>query len=596
MRRYVRTLALIEGRRRHLNPQTLQTDVLRSLYIRDYALIEELEVEFDSGLNIITGETGAGKSILIGALKMILGERASTEVVRTGAKKAVIEGIFDEADTPQMRALLDENGIESHPQIILRREISPSQSRAFINDTPATAAVMREAASNLIDLHGQHEHQSLLRVETHLELLDAFGSLGGLLDGYRRQYETVGALRREQDRLVSRERELGQQKELFAFQIQEIDRVAPQDGEEEELEAERRVLENAEHLYASTSELYGMLYESDDAVHDRLVLVRNALQDLARIDRDFEDTLAEVKSAQIIVSEAAKFLQDYNARVEFNPERLEEIRARLGELERLKRKYGGTLEAVLAHRKEIGETYAIATDFEGAIARLGTQIEEAQARLSEAALRLSAKRREVAQRIEQAIAAELARLGMPHSRFDVRFTQHEDPGGWIGLPPGGAGAERFAAFPNGMDQVEFFISTNVGEEPRPLARTASGGEISRIMLALKTILAKSERLPILVFDEIDTGISGPMARKVGESMHDLADYHQIIAITHLPQIAALGDVHFLVEKNVDGGRTRTRIRRLTDDDRAAHVASLISGTDVTEAALESARELMRKDA
>ena len=572
--------------------------MLRSLYIRDYALIEELEVEFDSGLNIITGETGAGKSILIGALKMILGERASTEVVRTGAKKAVIEGIFDVADTAGLKALLEANDIEAHPQIILRREISQSQSRAFINDTPATAAVMREAASNLIDLHGQHEHQSLLRVETHLELLDNFGSLGGLVDHYAKCYEVVAGLIREQQRLVSRERELSQQKELFAFQIQEIDRVAPEEDEEEALEAERRVLENAEHLYASTSELYGLLYESDDAVHDRLVLVRNALQDLARIDRDFEDTLAEVRSAQIIVSEAAKFLQDYNARIEFNPERLEEIRTRLGELERLKRKYGGTLEAVLAHRKEIGETYDIATDFEGAIERMTRQIAEAQAKLSDAAQRLSAKRREVAQRIEQAIVAELARLGMPHSRFAVHFAHEPDPAGWIALPPGSPpdhpGGERFAAFPTGMDQVEFFISTNLGEEPRPLARTASGGEISRIMLGLKTILAKSERLPILVFDEIDTGISGSMARRVGESMHDLADYHQIIAITHLPQIAALGDVHFMVEKYIEGGRTKTRIRRLGDDDRAAHVASLISGTEVTEAALESARELMVK--
>lgn len=565
--------------------------MLRSLYIRDYALIEELEVEFGSGLNIITGETGAGKSILIGALKMILGERASTEVVRTGAKKAVIEGIFDEADTPRMRALLEENGIESHPQIILRREISSTQSRAFINDTPATAAVMREVASNLIDLHGQHEHQSLLRVETHLELLDNFGSLGGLREGYARHYEAVAELLREQQRLVSRERELRQQKELYAFQIQEIDRVAPEAGEEEALEAERRVLENAEYLYASTAELYGTLYEGDDAVHDRLVLVRNALQDLARIDRDFEDTLAEIKSAQIIVSEAAKFLQDYNARIEFNPERLEEIRTRLGELERLKRKYGGSLEAVLAHRREIGETYDIAVDFEGAIERLGRQIDEAQAKLTEAAQRLSAKRQDVARRIEQAIATELARLGMPHSRFEVRFSRQEDADGWIRT---GDGAGRFAAYPTGMDQVEFFISTNLGEEPRPLVRTASGGEISRIMLALKTILAKSERLPILVFDEIDTGISGSMARKVGESMHDLADYHQIIAITHLPQIAALGDIHFLVEKYVDAGRTKTRIRRLSEEDRAAHVASLISGTEVTEAALESARELMRK--
>lgn len=561
--------------------------MLRSLYIRDYALIEELEVDFGSGLNIITGETGAGKSILVGALKMILGERASTDVVRTGARKAVIEGVFDEAEVPRLRALLEEHAIEALPQLIVRREITGSQSRAFINDTPATAQLLREAAAQLIDLHGQHDNQSLLRTDTHLELLDGFGGLGALVKGYQEPFRTVAELRRRRHDLVARERELRQQKELFAFQIEEIDRVAPQPGEEEALEAEHRVLENAERLYELTAQLYELLYEGERAVHDQLVLVRNELADLARIDAGFEEQLAEIKSAQISVAEVAKSLQHYNARIEFNPERLEAIRDRLSELERLKRKYGGTLEAVLAHRRDIGETYALAQDFEGAIARLDEQVAQAELRLGAAAERLSAKRREVAERIEQAIGAELARLGMPHSRFEVRFDQQPDPNGWIPM-----GGERVAALPAGMDVVEFFLTTNLGEELRPLARVASGGEVSRIMLALKTILAKSDRLPILVFDEIDTGISGQIARKVAESLHELADYHQIIAITHLPQIAALGDHHFVVEKHTAGGRTRTSLRRLPEEERAAQVAALIGGADVTEAVLESARELM----
>ncbi|GIV62575.1 MAG: DNA repair protein RecN [Rhodothermaceae bacterium] len=562
--------------------------MLRSLYIRDYALIEELEVEFDSGLNVITGETGAGKSILIGALKMILGERASTEVIRTGARKAVIEGVFDEANTPALRALLEANAIEVQPQMILRREITPSQSRAFINDTPATASLLRDVAARLIDLHGQHEHQSLLRTETHLELLDNFGSLGGLVEGYRPHYDRVADLIRERDALVRREEELRQQRELYGFQIEEIDRVGPEPGEEEALEAERRILENAEQLYEVTARLYEMLYESDTAVHDQLVVARNELQDLARIDRDFEESLEEIRSAQIVVSEVAKFLQDYNARIEFNPERLEAIRSRLGELELLKRRYGGTLEAVLAYRAEIGEKYDLASDFEGAIERLNRQIAEAQTALTEAARRLSSKRREVAGRIEQAIVAELARLGMPHCRFEVRFEREEDPEGWIRFDD----HERFTAYPHGMDRVEFYLTTNLGEGLRPLARVASGGEVSRIMLALKTILAKSDRLPILVFDEIDVGVSGAVAHKVGQSLHDLALYHQIITITHLPQIAALGDVHFVVEKTIEDGRTKTRIRRLSEEERAEAVATLLSGSEITEASLESARELI----
>lgn len=568
--------------------------MLRMLYIRDYALIEELEVEFGSGLNILTGETGAGKSILIGALKMILGERADTDMIRSGARKAIVEGIFDEADTPRLKALLEANAIEPLPQLIVRREIMAGQSRAFINDTPASVQLLRDVAALLIDLHGQHEHQSLLRTETHLELLDNFGSLGGLRETYQRHYETVARLMREREALMARRRELQEQKERYAFEIEEIDRVRPQEGEEEALEAELRILENAEHLYEATARLYEMLYESENAVHDQLVLARNELQDLVRIDRSFEEALEEIRSAQISVAEIAKFLQDYNARIEFNPERLEAIRSRLVELELLKRKYGGTLEAVLAHRAEIGRQYALAVDFEGALERLDQQLGEALQNLAAAAQRLSVKRHEVAERIERAIEAELAVLGMPAAQFEVRFTRRADPEGWIMLPVPGREPERYAAFATGMDQVEFYLTTNPGEPLRPLVRVASGGEVSRIMLALKTILAKSDRLPILVFDEIDTGISGAIAHRVGERLHELANYHQIIAITHLPQIAAFGDVHFLVEKILEAGRAKTRIRRLSDEERAHQVAALMSGAAVTEAALESARELIRQ--
>ncbi|HYE96968.1 MAG TPA: DNA repair protein RecN [Rubricoccaceae bacterium] len=569
--------------------------MLRSLSIRDYAVIEQLEVEFDSGLNVITGETGAGKSILVGALKLLLGERASTEAIRTGAKKAIVEGVFDGANEAKLPALLRAHEIEPNPSgaLLIRREVSVTYSRAFINDTPATLDVLRDVAAHTIDLHGQHEHQGLLRTETHVELLDNFGGLGGLLGTYRKHLRQVADLVRERETLVKREAELRQQKELIAFQIEEIDRTNPQPGEVDELEAERRILENAERLYEATAQLYEQLSESDDALYDRLVVVRNQLQDLVRIDASFEATLGEIRTAEIVLKEATQFLQDYNARIEFNPERLDEIRERLGELEYLARKYGGTVEAVLAFREEIGRTWDVAADFEGAIARLDAQIAEAQERLSRAAYRLSQKRHEVAERIEQMIGVELATLGMPHARFVVRFGLQPDPDGWIAFPAG-ARAERVTAFPAGADTVEFLLSANLGEDPRPLVKVASGGEVSRIMLALKTILAKSERLPILVFDEIDTGISGAIARRAGEGLHRLAQYHQIIAITHLPQIASLGDTHFLVEKAVEGGRTKTAIRKLDEAERAEAVARLLAGDEVSEAALASARELIEQ--
>ncbi|MEM6327474.1 MAG: DNA repair protein RecN [Bacteroidota bacterium] len=565
--------------------------MLRSLYIRDYALIEELEVEFDSGLNIITGETGAGKSILLGALKLLLGERASTEALRTGAKKAIIEGVFDNANEGRLPVLLESHQIEPEPSglLTIRREVSERGSRAFLNDTPATLDVLREVASNTIDLHGQHEHQSLLRTETHVELLDNFGGLGGLLATYRERYAALAALFHERTDLVKRKDDLARQKELYGFQIEEIDKTAPVVGEADELEAERRVLENAETLYESTAALYESLGESEDALYDRLVVVRNQIQDLARIDASFDETLEDVRSAEVVLKEAMQFLQDYNARIEFNPERLDEIRERLGELDYLGRKYGGTIEAVLAHREEIGAAFQLAKDFDGAIARLDERIEEGKAALSRAAYRLSQKRHEVAERIEQMIAVELAGLGMPHARFEVRFTHQDDPDGWVRL---GTEGRQVAAFPAGADLVEFYITANLGEDLKPLAKTASGGEISRIMLALKTILAKSERLPILVFDEIDVGISGPIARRVGESMRGLASYHQIIAITHLPQIASLGDVHFSVAKEIADGRTKTRISQLDESERAEAVAQLLSGDAPTDAALQSARELI----
>ena len=563
--------------------------MLRSLYVRDYALIEELDVEFDAGLNIITGETGAGKSILIGALQMILGTRASTDTIRSGAKKAIIEGVFEGVRSEVIRSILADNSIDEQPAIILRREITSTQSRGFINDTPATIQVMRDVASNLIDLHGQHEHQSLLDVSRHLELLDSFGDLDALRGAYESEYRTVTELVRERSALQSSQQEMEQKKELYEFQIREIDRISPVAGEEEELDAERRLLENAERLYASTSDLYSRMYEGDHAVHDELVTIRDELEDLAQIDSQFEEMLKEIASATIIVSEAASFLQHYNAGIEFNPERLEEIRVRSSDLERLKRKYGGSVDAVLEYRREIGDAFEVARDFEGALVRLDERIRSVQAALTERAVELSTKRRQAAERVRGAVEDECRKLGMPDTRFEVQLTVEEDEGGWIHSD---TVTPTCKAFESGMDQAEFYISSNLGEEPRALARIASGGEISRIMLALKTILARSEALPILVFDEIDVGISGAIAGKVGESMHQLSESHQIIAITHLPQIAARGDVHFLVEKYVEDGRTKTRIRRLSDDHRARHVASLMSGAEISAAAMESARELL----
>jgi DNA repair protein RecN (Recombination protein N) len=564
--------------------------MLRTLVIRDYALIDRLEVEFESGLNIITGETGAGKSIIVDSMALLLGERASPEVVRQGREKAVVEGTFLIGDNRRMRALLSANEIEGTDELIVRREVSAKgQSRAFLNDTPATLALLRSAGDFLVDLHGQHEHQSLLRPESHIVLLDEFGSLAALADEYRTAYHALEALVAERRSLHARREQLAAQRELHDFQLKEINAVAPRAGEEDELEARARRLEHAETLFAATARLVTMLYEDENSIHDQLVRARNELDDLRAIDASFGAHFDETNGALASVDELAKALQRYNAGVEFNPEELETIRERLVALRLLKKKYGGSLDAVIAHQERIAAELELADNFDDECARVDREIAAARETMSTLAARLSAKRSATALRVQRGVIAALAELGIERAAFSV----HIDP-----LPA--TGDDQFAEIEgrrvgtrdDGIDAVEFYFSANVGEEPQPLSRVASGGEVSRTMLALKSVLAKSDRLPLLVFDEIDTGISGRIAQKVGAALRDLARFHQIIAITHLPQIASQASVHFAVEKSVRGGRTSSAMRKLSNEERVTEVAKLLAGEDVTAAASRSARELI----
>ncbi|HEY4643787.1 MAG TPA: DNA repair protein RecN, partial [Bacteroidota bacterium] len=362
-------------------------------------------------------------------------------------------------------------------------------------------------------------------------------------------------------------------------------------GEEQELESELTILENAEKLYEATSRLYEMLYEGDQSVHDQLVLVRNQLEDLESIDKSFEEMKEECTSAEAVVGEVAKFLQQYNSRVEFNPERLEQIRERLGQLTLLKKKYGGTIESIVEHRRTIGREVSLAENFEGEIQKRLQQIAAVRKVASEIAQRLSTKRREVARRVSKAVAEALSELGISSAQFDVNIENRKASGDGDAFVK--LGRDFFETTPRGVDFVEFFVSTNPGENVRPLVKVASGGEVSRVMLALKSILAKAERLPLLVFDEIDIGVSGRVAQAVGLSLKNLSNFHQIIAITHLPQIASIAETHFVVEKVRDGKRATTRIRKLTLGERVHEVAKLMSGEEVTAAGLKGARELMK---
>ena len=567
--------------------------MLKTLNIKNYALIEELTVEFSSGLVIITGETGSGKSIIIDALGLILGARSSPDVVRKGSDRSVVEGTFHIAGNGKLRQILEENGIPAGDELIVRREVSSKgQSRCFIADSPATLALQKRVGELLVDLHGQHEHQSLLRIETHIAMLDDFGGLDGIVAEFQRARKKLMEIGEELDSLRQREQQLAEKREFYEFQIAEIDAVAPRAGEEEELERELKILENAEKLFAITGSMYGMLYDGEQSVHDLLVIVRNQLQDLAVIDNQFTDAAKECASAGAVVSELAKFIQGYNARVEFNPERLDTLRDRLGRLALLKRKYGGSVESTLAHREKIGQEVLLAENFDEVMDRLTRELGDARALCGAIAGRLSAKRHDIAKKVDRAVVEELEKLGVRHARFTTRILQSELPPGGEGPDFVSAGRKNVRLNQRGYDDVEFFISTNLGEEEMPLVRVASGGEVSRIMLALKSILARSDRLPVLIFDEIDVGVSGRVAQAVGRSLKNLSNFHQVIAITHLPQIAGLADTHFAVEKEEQGTRTTTGMRRLSLEEQVHEVARLLSGAEVTDAGLLGARELM----
>lgn len=566
--------------------------MLRHLTIRNYALIDRLDVQFGPGLNIITGETGAGKSIIIDALGLVLGARADAAAVRRGAEKAVVEGIFSAAGNGGVARLLERGGFDATDEVILRREVNAKgQSRAFINDTPATLSLLKEAGELLVDLHGQHEHQSLLRVETHRVLLDGYGRLGTLAAEFAAAHATASDAKASLRDLRARGDRLRERRSLVEFQLGEIDAVGPVAGEEQRLDRELAVLENAEKLFASTERLHRVLYDGENAVHDGLVVARNELEDLARIDPSFAEAAAEAASAAAIVDELAKSVQAYNSRIEFNPGRLEEIRERLGALSLLRKKYGGSLESVIAKREELAGELALSENFDEEAARLDRELAAAVGRASEIALRLSTKRREVARRVAAAVVAELRTLGIPNAAFEAVVSTRPVPAGESLVR---LGEEWFAADETGMDHVEFHVSANAGQEPRPLVKVASGGEISRIMLALKMILAKSDRLPLLVFDEIDSGVSGRIAQAVGGSLKRLAGFHQILAITHLPQIAGFADSHYVVEKEERNGSTSTGMRLLDPDESVGEVAKLMSGAEVTGAALESAKVLIRR--
>ncbi len=563
--------------------------MIKSLYIKDFALIDELDVQFERGLNVLTGQTGAGKSIIIGALNMILGERADTEVIRQGADKAISEVTIEVGDNGWMKSFLEENAVDYSPELILRREIRQTGSRAFINDTPVNISVLKQVGDQLVDLHGQHDHQLLLKDENHLGVIDRFDSVQPVLEDYQAEFRKMVELQKELKNLEKRERELKEKTELYQFQVKELEAAGLNPDEEEELAAEMNLLDNAEDLDQKAAAITEIGNGDEISLMDMLNTIKLNLEDMARIEPEFETYLQEVSTARISIQETIQFAERYRARIEFNPQRLEKLRQRQAELKRLQKKYTRTIPELIQYYNKIKAELNTAENFDIEIERIEKTISEQAEKLKEKAVALHEKRLAVGEELSIEIVDALKNLGIMNGQFVVSVEWLYLENGWIEIDGQSVDCQE-----HGCDDVRFFISTNKGEEPKPLAKIASGGEISRVMLSLKSILAKEHHLPVMIFDEIDNGISGNISEKVGREMRKLSEHCQIVAITHQPQIASQAHKHYRVEKMEEGDRTITKIEPLSEEEHIREVASLMSGEEITESALSSARELIER--
>ena len=565
--------------------------MLKSLYIKNYVLIDELHVDFGLGLNIITGETGAGKSIIVGALGVILGDSPDKDAIRDPSTKSIFEAELS-TERLNIRYFLEEQEIEDFSgSLLIRRELNDSgRTRSFINDTPVPLRVLSELGDLLIDVHGQHQHQQLLRPKRHIDYLDAYANLIGEREKLKSIYQQLREAQKERKKIVERQHELEQSRDYLEFQLKEIKAIQPEKGEDDALEQEERILGNAEYLYEKTTSMYRDLYEKQGAVVEVLKGAEKALSQLGEIDQSFSSLQSECENARIAVEDIATALQRYSSDITFDPHALEKIRQRMLQINGLKKKYGHSIENILERKAHIEKELSLIGNVDENIEKLDKQIENTRQELSVLCDSLSQKRHQAADGLSRKVNDLLAQLGMEKAQFSVHNTYKYEPE----EPYVKVNNESMNVTSKGIDNIEFFIVSNKGEEERPLASIASGGEISRVMLALKSLLAESDNVPVLVFDEIDAGVSGRIAQAVGKTLRHLAKSHQILSITHLPQIASMAHHHYVVEKSSGDGHTRTAIHKLESRERIENIAQLLGGREVTNTYLQSASALIEE--
>jgi DNA repair protein RecN (Recombination protein N) len=558
--------------------------MLEELHIQNFAIIDDLKVQFRPGLNVLTGETGTGKSILIGAIQLLLGGKAVPDLIRQGTEEAVVEGLF--GLSASHREALTSLGFAVSDQVILRRVISRSgRSRGYVNGQFCTLQMLADLGQSWVNIYGQHEHQLLLQPERNLDLLDAYGASGSLRENWEEVWKHWGQLKGDIQRAEARSKEAEAMKDLWEFQCAEIEGTNLVPGEEEALEQERKVLYHAHRIQEGLDRAEDALYGQRGSALERSQLVLRELEELKRIDEGLNEMVDILSEVTVSLEEAVRRVRDHRRRVEVDPGRLQEMEERLAEIQRMKRKYKGNIPEILHLADDLRSRLKELEQGEETLEDLLHQEVGLREAMLKQGLRLREARKNAGGSLSESVERELRDLGIDRPIFRVNISPLQD-----GEPLGDSDSR---AGNRGMDQVEFLLSTNIGERPRPLSRIASGGELSRIMLALKRVLADAEQIPTLIFDEIDAGIGGAVAQVLGEKLNHIAKAHQVLCITHLPQIACFANNHIKVSKTVRAKRATTQVEPLDEEQRVEEISRMLGGKEITERTRDHARELLQ---
>jgi DNA repair protein RecN (Recombination protein N) len=564
--------------------------MLLELKIKNFIIIEDLGLEFGPGLNIFSGETGAGKSILIDAISGILGEKMTTSQIRGGYEKATLEGIFDIADQPRVREILEESGVDvDEPTLILRRELySSGRGRCFANASQIPVSKLKAIGEYLIDIHGQNEHQSIVKVSRHRELLDSFAGTMDLVEQVRDLHGRLGEIRDRLESFEIDEKEKARRIEFNSFAVKEIEAASLTPGEEEELKNESNLLSNAEKLFQEINSS-AQFMNAEGGVLQNLKKTEASLARISEYDPEISGILETIRESYYALEDAGAFLRNYENSIDFSPERINAVEERLSLISTLKKKYGDTIEEILGYADRANREIEAISSSEEEMEKLREEQKKLTREARDRALELSRKREEGARDLEARVMKELSDLAMGGTQFSISITQEETPDGEIE-----SGNRRYALYPHGMDRVEFLLSANRGQNLRQLRKIASGGELSRIMLALKNVILSQDIVSTLIFDEVDAGIGGKTADIVGRKLKTLSHNSQVLLITHLPQIAAMSDSHYQVQKHDSANRTTTMVNRLKRKEKIREIARMLAGEKITETSLQHAEDLVAR--